>query len=63
AYVGEVFVRHAEGVWVLDVRLDSEMPVVRLKKGALCHPIGVCLKRVQVGPTESVVHFWKTFIA
>jgi hypothetical protein len=63
AYVGEVFVRHADGMWVLDVRLDSEMPVVRLKKGALCHPIGVCMKRVKVGPTESIIHFWKTFVA
>jgi hypothetical protein len=60
AYVGEVLCRHAGGRWVLDPRLDSEIPVVRLDKGALCHPVGVCLKRVQLGPSESLVQFWKT---
>lgn len=59
AYVGEVFCRHAGGRWVLDARLDSEIPVVRLDKGGLCHAVGACLKRVQTGPSESVVQFYK----
>jgi hypothetical protein len=63
AYVGEVFCRHAGGRWVIDPRMDAEIPVVRLDKGGLCHTVGVCLKRVQNGPSESIVQFWKSSIA
>jgi hypothetical protein len=62
-YVGEVFVRHADGRW----RSVGETPlakvetlplVVELPNGNVLNPIGKVFKRVQLGAAENVRWFY-----
>lgn len=62
AYVGEVFVHHAAGRWVLDPRFGS-MPVIALPGGRLCNPIAKVMKRVDHGEVDSVPYFFQVFTA
>lgn len=64
-YVGEVFVRHAGGVW----RAEEETPmrgmsgfmVVQLAADHFCNPIGKVFKRLRDGETENLPYFYAVF--
>lgn len=65
AYTGEVIVRHARGKWRDAARplFDSDWPVIEMPNGHFVNPVGKAIKRVESGPTESVVKFYETMVA
>lgn len=64
-YIGEVFVRHASGVW----RREEDTPmrglagfmVIQLAGDRLCNPIGKVFKRLRDGETENLSYFYAVF--
>jgi hypothetical protein len=65
-YLGEVFVRHAGGRWRLVgetqlANVESLPLVVELPNGTVVNPLGKVFKRVDLGPTEDVSHFYDAF--
>lgn len=60
AYIGEVFVRHAAGKWVVDARF-GDLPVVMLANDTVCNPIGKAFKRVDDGEAENIAYFFQVF--
>jgi len=65
-YVGEVFVRHAQGSWV-DLEhspmtgAGSQYIVIELPAQLFCNPIGKVFKRLENGEEDSVAYFYKVF--
>lgn len=64
-YVGEVFVRTTGATWV---DADSEQmralgfsPLVQLAWGTVTNPIGKVFKRVENGPEDGLVHYYRAF--
>ncbi|MEU9700567.1 hypothetical protein [Streptomyces sp. NPDC047981] len=66
AYVGEVLVRQAGGVWVdlapdHSLRTTFEHPVaVRMPDGRLWNPLGRTVNRFEIGPQESLQTYFLT---
>lgn len=66
-YVGEVFVRHHEGRWIMPKRSlfgfgGSNMMLVELPPGVICNPIGKAFKLLEEGQSESVAYFYHVMI-
>lgn len=64
AYLGEVLVRSTWGTWTRlppDHPLDASWPVVQVREGSLCNPIGKVFKRVDNGEVDSITHFFTVF--
>lgn len=65
-YVGEVFVRQANGQWrdaagsPMDGRTRFPM-VVELPDGAYCNPIGKVFKRLDNGEADNLPQFFRAF--
>ncbi len=66
-YLGEVFVRHAHGVWRRSAELrmpDVSSPIViQLRDGRGCNPVARVYRRFQLGPAESLAEFYRTSVA
>lgn len=64
-YVGEVFVRHADGVWRREedtaMRGLAGFMVVQLAGDKICNPIGKVFKRLRDGETENLPYFYDVF--
>jgi hypothetical protein len=65
-YVGEVFVRNAQGRWVdveeTPMKNMEQFPIViELPGGSLCNPIGRVFKRVENGLEDSLPYFYEVF--
>jgi Family of unknown function (DUF6278) len=65
AYMGEVMVRRAGGVWVIQPAGHplSGWPVIELPSGSLVNPIGKAFKRVDLGETENLPYFYQVLVA
>lgn len=66
-YVGEVFVRHHAGQWVMPKRSlfgfgGSNMMLVEMPNGVVCNPIGKALKFLENGASESVAYFYQVMV-
>jgi hypothetical protein len=64
AYVGEVMVRSAGGVWVTvtdDHPLAGGWPLVQLPDSGLSNPLGKAFKRVENGAGDSIPYFYDVF--
>lgn len=64
-YVGEVFVRHAEGVWKPTAeqgmqQICSWPVVIALPSGAGVNPIGKAFKRFRNGDADNLAFFYKS---
>ena len=58
-YVGEVFVHHHAGRWIIPKRSllgfgGSDMMLVEMPNGVVCNPIGKAFKLLEQGASESV---------
>lgn len=62
AYVGELLVRHADGVWADPPAEMGGWPVVKLPSGYYANPIDKAFKRVDNGPEDSIVSFWAAVV-
>jgi hypothetical protein len=64
-YVGEVMVRHANGVWITlpeDHPLGGGWPVVELPNDRIAKPIGKVFKRVANGPGDAIPYFYSVMV-
>jgi hypothetical protein len=66
-YVGEVFVRHHAGRWVMPKRSwfgfgGSDMMLVEMPNGVVCNPIGKAFKLLEQGESESLTYFYQVMV-
>jgi hypothetical protein len=55
AYVGELIVRNAAGIWTYEPQTSA--PGIKLRTGLLCFPLNKVGKRITVGPEHSIAQF------
>jgi hypothetical protein len=55
AYVGELIVRNAAGIWAYEPQTSA--PGIKLRTGLLCFPLNKVGKRITVGPEHSIAQF------
>lgn len=65
-YVGEVFVRCAQGEWWnaanTSMEHDAGFPlVIRLPTGVFCNPIGKVFQQLELGGDDSLISFFQSF--
>jgi hypothetical protein len=66
-YVGEIFVRHHAGRWIMPKRSlfgfgGSDMMLVEMPGGTVCNPIGRAFKLLERGVSESFAYFYQVMV-